>query len=355
MAEPLELRDFETLAPDHMSAMAWGFLSSAAADGHTRRWNEEAYQRIRIMPRHLVDVSRLDTRARLLGLDLAHPILLAPVSYQKLLIADGELSSVRGAGDAEAAMVVSSFATVTLEEIAEASKVPLWFQLYIQPDRDFTRDLVKRAEKAGYKALVVTVDSPILGARYEEQRVGFKLPPGLVQANLKGLKTATGDHRPKGRDIYSPVLDPALTWKGIEWLRSLTSLPIVLKGVLNPADARRSLEAGVSGLIVSNHGGRNLDTVPASIDALPGVVAGVDGKIPVLVDGGIRRGTDVLKAIALGASAVLIGRPYVYGLAVAGSQGVTRVVEILRREFEMAMALSGRASISEIDASVIMR
>ena len=338
-----------------MSEMAWEFMRGGAADELTLRWNEEAYRRLRLMPRHLVDVSRLDTGVSLFGRTLSHPILLAPVAYQRLMHPDGELAAAAGAAAAEAAMVLSSFSTVTLEEVASAAKVPLWFQLYIQPDREFTVGLVRRAEAAGFEVLVVTVDTPVLGARYREQRVAFALPKGIEQANLRGLATATGDHRPKGQAIYSAVLDPRLSWRDIDWLRSVTRLPVVLKGVLNPDDAGRAVNAGVSGLIVSNHGGRNMDTVPATIDALPAVCARVAGRVPVLVDGGIRRGTDVLKAIALGASAVLIGRPYVYGLAVGGVDGVAHVVRILRRELEMAMALSGRTSIAAIDGSVIHR
>ena len=355
MADPLDLRDYERIAPGRMSEMAWEYLRGGAADEQTLRWNEEAYQRLRLMPRHLVDVARIDTGLGLLGSRLSHPVMLAPVAYQKLMHDDGELEMVRGANAAEAAVVLSSFSTVTLEEVAAQARVPLWFQLYIQPDREFTRRLVGRAEASGYTALVVTADTPVLGARYREQRVSFALPPGMVQANLKGLSTATGDHRPKGMDIYSAVLDPSLSWKDIGWLRSITRLPIVLNGILNPDDAGRAVEAGASCLIVSNHGGRNLDTVPATIDALPAVAARVAGRIPVLVDGGIRRGTDVMKAIALGASAVLIGRPYVHGLAVGGAGGVAHVVRILRRELEMAMALSGRTSLSQIDASLVLR
>jgi 4-hydroxymandelate oxidase len=355
MADPLDLREYERAAPARMSEMAWEFLRGGAGDELTLRWNEEAYQRLRLMPRHLVDVSRLDTGLSLLGAGMSHPVMLAPVAYQKLVHADGELEMIRGANASEAAVVMSSFATVTLEDVAAQARVPLWFQLYIQPDREFTRRLVGRAEAAGYAALVVTADTPVLGARYREQRVHFALPPGMEQANLRGLATATGDHRPKGRDIYSAVLDPSLSWKDIGWLRSLTRLPIVLKGILNPDDAGRALDAGASALIVSNHGGRNLDTVPATIDALPAVSARVAGRVPVLVDGGIRRGTDVLKAIALGASAVLIGRPYIHGLAVGGAEGVANVVGILRRELEMALALSGRTSLAQVDASLVMR
>jgi 4-hydroxymandelate oxidase len=354
MSEPLDLYDYERLAPGRMSEMAWEFISSGAADELTCRWNREAYQRIRLLPRHLVDVSSLDTRVRLFGAEMPHPVLLAPVAYQKLMHADGEIGTVRGAGAEGATMVLSSFSTVSLEEVAASATSPLWFQLYIQPDRGFTLELVRRAEAAGFKALVVTVDTPVLGARYREHRVNFMLPAGLVQANLAGLDSATGRHHmPTGQGIYSPVLDPKLTWRDIDWLRAHARLPIILKGIMNPGDAAKAAESGVSGLIVSNHGGRNLDTAPATIDALPAVVASVGGRMPVLVDGGIRRGTDVLKALAFGASAVLIGRPYTYGLSVGGADGVAHVIQILRRELERAMALSGLPTISSINASAI--
>jgi 4-hydroxymandelate oxidase len=302
-----------------------------------------------------VDVSQLDTRVRLLGRELPHPILLAPVAYQRLAHAEGELATARGAAAAEATMVLSSFSNVALEEVAAAATYPLWFQLYVYPDRGFTRELLKRVEEAGYEALVLTVDTPILGARYREMRTEFALPPGLERANLRELPDAAASHRPRGRDVYSAVLDPKLTWKDVDWMRVHTRLPILVKGILDAEDAGRAVEAAVSGLIVSNHGGRNLDTAPATIDALPAVVAKVAARMPVLVDGGIRRGTDVLKALACGASAVLIGRPYVYGLAVGGADGVARVVQMLRRELEMAMALTGRPSIASIDGSVIFQ
>jgi 4-hydroxymandelate oxidase len=261
---------------------------------------------------------------------------------------------VRGASAAGAALVVSSFATTSVEEMSAAATGPLWFQLYVQPDRGFTRELVQRAEQAGCRALCVTVDSPVLGARNREQRLRFALPPGMERANLRGLGKAAGDtQRPNERQIYSAVLDPSVTWREIEWLQSLARTPVLLKGILNPDDARRAVEAGVAGLIVSNHGGRGLDTAPATIDALPLVADQIGGRIPILVDGGIRRGTDVLKALALGARAVLIGRPYLYGLGALGAEGVTRVVNILKSEFEMAMALTGRPTLQSIDRSVL--
>lgn len=354
-ADLLDLPDFERAAQGVMSSLAWEYVSEGAADELTLRWNHEAYQKIRLSPRALVDVSQLDTRIQLLGRELAHPILLAPTAYQKLSHPDGELATVQGANDAGATMVLSTMSTVSLEDVAAAAKTPLWFQLYVQPDRGFTQELVQRAERAGYHALVVTVDTPVLGARYRELRAKFNLPPGMERANLRGRTGATGAHRPTEQNIFSATLDPKLTWKDIGWLRSITKLPVLLKGIINPDDADRAVQTGAAGILVSNHGARNLDTGPATIEALPRVVEKIGGKIPVLVDGGIRRGTDIVKALALGANAVLIGRPYVYGLAVDGARGVTRTVNILRRELEMAMAHCGCPTIAAINSSVLWR
>lgn len=353
MPEPADLFDYTRIAPAHMSEVGWEYISGGAADELTLRWNRESYDRIRLRPRILVDVSHIDLRVMLLGREMPFPILLAPTAYHKLAHAEGEIATAKGAGEAGATFVVSTSATTSLEDVARAATGPLWFQLYVQRDRDFTRELVRRAETSGYQAIVVTVDAPVLGPRYRETRTKFELPPGAERANFRGLKTATGGQRPSESTIYTAVLDPRVTWKEIEWLRSHTKLPMLLKGILNPDDAARAVELGAAGIIVSNHGGRNLDTLPATIDALPDVAARIGNRVPVLVDGGIRRGTDVLKAIAFGATAVLIGRPYLYGLAVGGAGGVARVVNILRRELEMAMALTGRTSLAQIDRTVI--
>ena len=350
-----DLQDIERAAKAVMSPMAWEYVSGGAADELTLRWNHEAYEHIRLKPRALIDVSHLDTRIRLLGREFPFPILLAPTAYQKISHPQGEIATAKGAGAADATMVVSTMSNVTLEEVAAAATRPLWFQLYVQPDRELTRKLVRRAEAAGYEALVVTVDAPVLGPRYRELRANFALPPGLERANLRGYAVASSGYHPTEETIFSATLDPSLTWKDIDWFKSITKLPILLKGIQNPADADRAVSAGVAGIIVSNHGARDLDTAPPTIDSLPDVAAKVSGKIPVLVDGGIRRGTDVLKALASGATAVLIGRPYVFGLAVAGARGVTQVVNILRREFQIAMALCGRPSIADIDPSLIQR
>jgi 4-hydroxymandelate oxidase len=333
-----------------MSAMGWEYVTAGAGDELTLRWNEEAYQRIRLKPRILVDGSNVDPRVILFGQEHSFPILLAPTSSQKLTHPEGELATARGASAAGATLVLSSFANTSLEDVAAVAKTPLWFQLYAQPDQGFTRDLVQRAEAGGYRALCLTVDTPISGARNRETRAKVALPP---LPNLTGFKGVGDGVRIDSLEIFSSVLDASLSWKDVERLLSYAKVPLLLKGVLNPDDADRAVKTGVTGIMVSNHGGRNLDTVPATIDALPQVAEKVAGRVPVLVDGGIRRGTDVLKALALGANAVLIGRPYLYGLGAAGEAGVTKVLTILQREFEMAMVLTGRTTIASIDRSVL--
>lgn len=350
--EPICLADYEPLAKAKMSAMSWEFVNAGAGDEITVRWNKEAYQRIRLKPHVLVDASQLDTRVTLFGQEHAFPILLAPTSAQILTHPQGELATARGAAAAGAALVLSSFSSTSLEHVAAVAKSPLWFQLYAQKDHGFTRDLVQRAEAGGYRALCLTVDTPIAGARNRETRADVKLPP---LPNLEGFKRvkSAGGFRTGSLEIFSSILDATLSWKDVEWLCSFAKVPLLVKGVLNPDDADRAVKSGVAGIMVSNHGGRNLDTVPATIDALPQVVDRVAGRVPILVDGGIRRGTDVLKALAFGANAVLIGRPYLYGLGAAGESGVTNVVNILQREFKMAMVLTGRTNIGSIDRSVI--
>lgn len=279
----------------------------------------------------------------------AFPVLLAPTAYHKLVHPDGELATARGAGAVGTTMVISSFSPTSIEQISRAATAPLWFQLYVQTDRGFTRDLVRRAEAAGCRVLCLTVDSPVWGARNREQRINFSLPRGMERVNLKGLKAG----EPAESSIYSAITDPALQWKDIEWLSSFAKVPVLVKGIINPENADHAVKAGAAGVMVSNHGGRNLDTLPATIEVLPPIAEKVAGRVPLTVDGGIRRGTDVLKALALGANAVLIGRPYLYGLAVAGEAGVAKVVDILRRELAIAMALTGRKNIASIDRSVL--
>ena len=348
--EAICLADYEPLAKAKMSATAWEYINAAAADELTDRWNKEAYQKIRLNPRILIDAVGFDTRVTLFGHEHAFPILLAPTSSQTLTHPEGEVATARGAGAAGAAMVLSSFSGKSLEDVAAVATSQLWFQLYAQKDHGFTQHLVQRAEAGCYKALCLTVDTPITGARNRETRANVTLPE---LPNMTGFKGVSKGLQTGSLDIFNNLLDASLTWKDVEWLCSFAKIPVLVKGVLNPEDADHAVKSGVAGIIVSNHGGRNLDTLPATIDALPYVTDVVAGRVPVLVDGGIRRGTDVLKAIALGANAVLIGRPYLYGLGAAGEAGVTNVLRILQREFSMAMVLSGRMSVAKIDRTVI--
>lgn len=346
------LSDYEPLAHARMSAGAQAWLEGGATDERTLRDNLAAFARLRLRNRVLRDLSGGHTRLELLGQTFEHPILVAPVAQHGVLHPDGERATALGAAALGAGLVVSTQSSLTLEEIARAEHGPLWFQLYIQPDRDFTRDLVWRAEAAGYGALVLTVDAPVSGLRNREQRSGFALPEAVNLRGMRGLPPQVA------RPGQSPLLAGALiqtvpTWRDVDWLLSLTRLPVLLKGILAPDDAREAVRRGAGGIIVSNHGGRTLDTLPATLDALPAVARAVEGRAPVLMDGGIRRGTDVLKALALGADAVLVGRPCMHGLAAAGAIGVAHVLHILRTEFEIAMALTGCRTLEDIDANVL--
>jgi 4-hydroxymandelate oxidase len=319
------------------------------------RWNREAFDRIRLEGRVLRDMTGASTQLELLGLTLPYPILMAPVAFQRLVHPEGEIAAALGASAVGATMVVSTLASVTIEEIARAATAPLWFQLYMHHDRGFTRTLVQRAEAAGYRALVVTVDAAVSGLRNRQHRAGFRLPEDVTAINLAGMPKPPAPQPlgPGESAIFRGLLDGAATWRDVAALVSSTRLPVVLKGIVGPEDAKIALDCGVAGLIVSNHGGRTLDTLPASIDVLPRIADAVGGRVPLLLDGGIRRGTDVLKAIAFGARAVMIGRPCVHGLAVAGATGVAHVLSLLRAEFEMAMALTGCASVAEIGPAAI--
>jgi 4-hydroxymandelate oxidase len=351
---PVNLFDYEELARKRLPAMAYEYIAGGAGDEITLRDNRTHFDAIRLKPRVLRDVSKLDTSSTLFGQRLEYPILLAPTAYHKITHPEGEVATARGAGAAHATMCVSTFATTSIEDVAKSATGPLWFQLYVQADRGFTKALVQRAEAAGCRALLVTCDSPVIGIRNRETRAGFRLPPGIERENLKGLTGgASSVAHVDESTIFSGILDPTLTWDGIEWIRSFAKVPVILKGILTPEDAVLAVRHGAHGIVVSNHGARNLDTLPATIDALPGVVQAVAGRVPVLMDGGIRRGTDVVKALALGAKAVLIGRPYLWGLSVGGADGVQNVLRILRSEFQSAMALCGHTSLAAIDRSVL--
>lgn len=350
LASVLTLDEFETLAQQSMTPAAYSFVAGGAGSELTAADNRAAFNRIRLNPRALIDVTRIDTTLKLFGRDYEYPILLAPAGYHKLVHPDGEIETAKGANLGEATLVAAAFSTVTIEEMSAVAKRPLWFQIYIQSDRGFTKALIDRAISAGCEAICVTVDIPINGPRDRELRAGFKLPRGVERANLSSLGSAisAAAHRPAGRNIYAATHGADVTWKDIDWLRANSPVKLLLKGILHPEDAELAAKAGCDGVIVSNHGGRSLDTVVASIDALPAIADRVTGRFPLFLDGGVRRGIDAFKALARGATAVMIGRPYLYGLAVGGAAGVARVIEILRTELEMTMGLIGCTALDQI-------
>jgi 4-hydroxymandelate oxidase len=285
------------------------------------------------------------------------PILAAPTAFHRLACPEGELATARGVGATGTLMVLSSLATCRMEDVAAAATGPLWFQLYINKDRGFTRELIARARDAGYRALVVTADTPCWGVRENDLRNGFHLPDGVEPVNLMPAGDARDEERTHNgagmAQILSWMLDTALTWRDIEWIAIEADMPVLVKGVCRPDDAREALARGAAGVIVSNHGGRQLDTAPATISVLPDVIEAVAGAAPVLVDGGIRRGTDILKALALGARAVLVGRPVLWGLATGGAEGVAQALGMLRHELDLAMALAGCASLNDVTPDLV--
>ena len=352
VALPVALPDYAAAAAERLEAQACAYFDGGAADELTLAANLRAWQQIGLQSRVLRPMAGAHTRVELLGRTLAHPVLLAPVAFQQLAHPDGELATAHAAAALQAGMVLSTQSSVPVEAVAhiirrDPDSGPLWFQVYIQPDRDFTLALVRRAEAAGCEALVLTVDAPVSGARDRERRAGFRLPPGVRAVHLEGLRPPPAPALQPGQSaLFDGLLAAMPTWDDVAWLVGHTRLPVLLKGITHPEDARLAREAGAAGLVVSNHGGRTLDTLPATAELLPRIVAAADG-LPVLVDGGIRRGTDVLKALGLGASAVLVGRPQVHALAVAGAQGVAHMLRLLRDELEIAMALTGCRCLAE--------
>jgi 4-hydroxymandelate oxidase len=334
----------------YMSPAAFEYVAGGAGSDHTVIRNRTAFNKLAILPRVLVDVSRISTRLTLFGRSHEFPILLAPTGYHKLVHPLGEMATVEGANESGATLVAASFSTVSYEQMSAGSRSGMWFQLYVQQDRGFTREMVRRVLAAGCEAICVCVDVPVNGPRDRELRAGFSLPMGIERANLSllGPDLAAGAHRPHGRNIYSATHAADATWDDIEWLRSFIPRPLLVKGIMHPDDAANAYNAGCDGVMLSNHGGRSLDTLISTIEALPRMVERLQGRIPIILDGGIRRGVDIFKALALGATAVMVGRPYLFGLAVGGSDGVSRVVEILRTELEMTMGLAGCRTLSEI-------
>jgi 4-hydroxymandelate oxidase len=348
--------DYERHAIHHIEAHAWRHIQGGADQNLTLTHNRQAWDGLRLLPQPIADLRHAHTRTTLLGHDLASPILLAPVAYQCLAHPEGELATVRAATALQTGMLVSTLSSYTLEDIAQAGQAaaaemgqgaPRWFQLYLQPDRAHSLQLIRRAEAAGYTAIVWTVDASI-------KRSGFALPYGVEAANLRDMPSATHTSALQGPMLFgTPLMQQAPSWDDLRWLRAHTQLPLIVKGILSPAQARQAVAYGAAALVVSNHGGRVLDGVVSPVEVLPAIAAAVGAGTPLLVDSGVRYGTDVVKALALGAHAVLIGRPQMHALATAGLLGVAHLLHLLRAELELAMAHLGCARVADITPNIL--
>ncbi len=354
---PVKIDDFSTLARAKLPSDVFDYIDGGAGDEITSRANRRDLDEIRLLPLCLRNVSELDLSVTLLGHSFRFPVGFSPTAFHRLVHEGGEVSTARAAGALGIPMVVSSMSSIALEDVVgDSGHEKLWFQTYIFKDRDLTRELIRRAERSGYRAIVVTVGCPVPGKREKNIVNRFALPAHVVAANF--VKRNAVVHNNPIHSVGGAELDPSLTWRDVEWLRGSTDLPIVLKGIMNPADVAPALDLQVSGLIVSNHGGRQLDTTESTVRILPEVAAAVSGRIPLLVDSGFRRGTDVFKAIALGADGILLGRPVVWALAVGGEKGVVDAVGLLIEELRIAMRIAGCSSIGEIrkeSANIIRR
>ena len=352
----LNLAELEALARTRVEQIAWDYYASGADDEDCLRRNCAAFGRRELHYRVLVDVARRELATTVLGERIAMPVIVAPTAFHRLAHEDGELASVRGAGDAGTIFILSTLSNTAVEDVVAAASGPVWFQLYVYRDRAATEALVRRVEAAGCRALVLTVDAPMLGRRERDVRNRFALPPHLGVQNLyaSGYAPVARDANDSGLAAYfATLLDPSLTWDAIDWLRSITKLPVLVKGIVRADDAARAVAAGAVGIVVSNHGGRQLDASPATIDVVARIADKVGGAAEILLDGGVRRGSDVIKAIALGAKAVLVGRPILWGLAAGGREGVGHALGMIRRELDLAMALCGCPDVAAITRDLV--
>jgi 4-hydroxymandelate oxidase len=354
----INLFDYEREAERLIEPSHWGYIAGGANDEVTLGANRAAFDRILIRYRTMVDVTTRDLRTTVLGAPVSMPVLVAPTAMQKLAHADGECATARAARNAGTLMITSTTATTRLSDVIAAAPGPMWFQLYLYKDRGASRVLIEEAVRSGYTGVVLTVDAPKLGRRERDIRNGFTIPKHLtienaVAAGMGAVPDANLDSSGlmlHFRDLH----DPAVTPKDIEWVREISGLPVIVKGIVRGDDALKAVEHGAQAIVVSNHGGRQLDTSIPAIVALPEVVEAVGGRAEVYVDGGIRRGTDVLKAVALGARAVMVGRPVLWGLAVDGEAGVSAVLGLLRKEVDLAMALAGARNVSEVTRDLVV-
>ncbi|MEC7985250.1 MAG: alpha-hydroxy acid oxidase [Myxococcota bacterium] len=353
----LNLQDYEEEARKHLDAMTLAYYSSGADSEHTLRANRAAWQMLHLRPRSFVDVSHIDTSTTVLGQSISFPVLIPPMAFQQLAHPNGEAEMAKAAGEAGTIFCLSTISNIPMQTVIASTKGSVWFQLYVDRDRKRAFDLVQRAEISGARALVVTVDTPILGNREKDVRLGFKMPSHLRLPNLPhnghALTQESKDPSSALANFAKNSLDPTLSWKDLEHFASQTNLPIIAKGILREDDARRAVDHGAKAIVVSNHGGRQLDTAIPTAWALPEIVDAVGNEAEVYVDGGIRRGTDILKALCMGAKAVFVGRPMLWGLSVDGQQGCQRVLAILRTELERAMALSGAPSLPKCTKDLI--
>jgi isopentenyl diphosphate isomerase/L-lactate dehydrogenase-like FMN-dependent dehydrogenase len=351
--EACNVWDYERLAERALEPGAFGYFAGGADDELTLRNNVEAYRQWRLRPRVLTGVEQADTHTTVIGSEVSMPLLVAPVAYQRMAHPDGELATARAAAEAGTIMVLSTLATSTPAEVAAAAPGGVrWFQLYCFRDPGITRALIDQAVEAGFRAIVLTVDAPRLGRRERDLRTGFVIPADVTVPSFAAA--AGGPAAGTPADMFS-LMDAKLDWEGLERLCSDCELPLLVKGIVTAEDAQLACEHGVAGIVVSNHGGRQLDGAVATLDALPEVVEVVDGRVEVLVDGGIRRGTDVVKALALGARAALAGRPVLWGLAAQGQAGAARVLSLLQEEIELALVLSGCGSPSAVTRAYVAR
>jgi 4-hydroxymandelate oxidase len=355
MPSLVTVRDFEEAARDILDPVYFDYVSGGARDEITLRANEAGFARLGLLPRMLCGNEKRRFETTVLNSRASMPVVVSPTAFHKLMTPEGERATARAAAAADTILITSMAATVAVEDVIAASRdavgemaPDVWFQMYIQPRMDVTEALVDRAARAGAAALVVTVDSPVLGASDRNERNGFHdLPAGMRCENMRGL---AGDG-----NVRSIEMSAAMSWEHVDRLRNLTDLPLVVKGVLHPDDARIALDHGVDAIMLSNHGGRQLDGVPATIDLLPDMASAVGGQVPLLLDGGIRRGADVVKALALGATAVGVGRPVMWGLAAGGQDGATRVLEILRAELDHTLALCGAEGTGTLTPELVVR
>jgi L-lactate dehydrogenase (cytochrome) len=379
LARAHTVEDLRRLARRRLPRAIFDFVEGGAGDERTVAQNCAAFERLLFQPRVLVDVSKREQATVVLGERVATPVLVSPTGMAGLCWAKGEVAAARAAQDVGTIYTLSTHSSCTIEEVAAGAPGPLWFQLYVWQNRDLTRSFVERARAAGYRALVLTVDVPVISRRERDLRNGFTVPPRitvrnaldtlrrvgwmrrvllgprLTLANLVAMPGAPRVDIVTLAGVANRQVDPSIAWADLAWFRSLWSGPLLLKGVLTVADARKAAEHGVDGVVVSNHGGRQLDGTPASVEALPAIADAVGGRMEVLLDGGVRRGADVVRALALGARAVMVGRPYLYGLAAGGSAGVRRALDILQNELDHTLALTGVPRVGDLDRTVVRR